>query len=338
MYHTILSIQLPSICSIPYKLHLFQMASLYSDLSCQKDLSLRDHAEEVSGPNLPDVSESLPVDQIIKHPKLEVLESVTAEDLISTLPNAIPNFPTKEECIDVAEVRIDGGFNHNGAQTANLDFNRTFAFSPTDVQLANQILSSIQRRFLLAGDSKTEIDSQKLFTAQADVSKEEMKKSDTSDNAVTFHSQILDDKFVQQIGNDNIKTSLQLDEHSKKDKGNLFQNSQASNISAESDMGGSDMSNDFEQFGKWSHCINTVSSVSSLENSPFPAQGDNSVSTTVKTENDMNVVSQMNGTKKLSKSRHLLPPCRVCGDQASGFHYGANTCEACKVGLISVQL
>ncbi|BFZ05222.1 hypothetical protein BsWGS_08261 [Bradybaena similaris] len=25
-----------------------------------------------------------------------------------------------------------------------------------------------------------------------------------------------------------------------------------------------------------------------------------------------------------------LPPCRVCGDQAAGFHYGANTCEACK--------
>ena len=27
----------------------------------------------------------------------------------------------------------------------------------------------------------------------------------------------------------------------------------------------------------------------------------------------------------------FLPPCRVCGDKASGFHYGANTCEACKV-------
>lgn len=27
----------------------------------------------------------------------------------------------------------------------------------------------------------------------------------------------------------------------------------------------------------------------------------------------------------------LLPPCRVCGEKASGFHYGVNTCEACKV-------
>lgn len=26
----------------------------------------------------------------------------------------------------------------------------------------------------------------------------------------------------------------------------------------------------------------------------------------------------------------LLPPCRVCQDRASGFHYGVNTCEACK--------
>lgn len=27
----------------------------------------------------------------------------------------------------------------------------------------------------------------------------------------------------------------------------------------------------------------------------------------------------------------LLPPCRVCGERASGLHYGANTCEPCKV-------
>lgn len=26
-----------------------------------------------------------------------------------------------------------------------------------------------------------------------------------------------------------------------------------------------------------------------------------------------------------------LPPCKICGATATGFHYGANTCEACKV-------
>ncbi|XP_033751722.1 vitamin D3 receptor-like isoform X2 [Pecten maximus] len=29
-------------------------------------------------------------------------------------------------------------------------------------------------------------------------------------------------------------------------------------------------------------------------------------------------------------STPMLPPCRVCGEKASGFHYGVNTCEACK--------
>ena len=25
-----------------------------------------------------------------------------------------------------------------------------------------------------------------------------------------------------------------------------------------------------------------------------------------------------------------LPPCRVCGGKASGFHYGVNTCQGCR--------
>ena len=31
------------------------------------------------------------------------------------------------------------------------------------------------------------------------------------------------------------------------------------------------------------------------------------------------------------KTTPMLPPCRVCGEKASGLHYGVNTCEACKV-------
>ncbi|XP_052801526.1 nuclear receptor subfamily 1 group D member 1-like [Mya arenaria] len=36
------------------------------------------------------------------------------------------------------------------------------------------------------------------------------------------------------------------------------------------------------------------------------------------------------GRSKPGRLRNMLPPCRVCCDHASGFHYGANTCEACK--------
>jgi len=26
----------------------------------------------------------------------------------------------------------------------------------------------------------------------------------------------------------------------------------------------------------------------------------------------------------------ILPPCKICDEKSSGYHYGANTCEACK--------
>jgi len=34
----------------------------------------------------------------------------------------------------------------------------------------------------------------------------------------------------------------------------------------------------------------------------------------------------------------MLPPCRICGEKASGFHYGVNTCEACKVSISRTRM
>jgi hypothetical protein len=33
-------------------------------------------------------------------------------------------------------------------------------------------------------------------------------------------------------------------------------------------------------------------------------------------------------------SEDKFEPCRVCGEQSSGWHCGAVTCEACKVKMI----
>ena len=51
--------------------------------------------------------------------------------------------------------------------------------------------------------------------------------------------------------------------------------------------------------------------------------------------NPADPAGQFGTTEKVLKDKKKediqLPPCRVCGSTASGFHFGVITCEACKV-------
>lgn len=38
-----------------------------------------------------------------------------------------------------------------------------------------------------------------------------------------------------------------------------------------------------------------------------------------------------------SSSRQSFVACRVCGDKASGYHYGVTSCEGCKVGCYFIM-
>ncbi len=50
------------------------------------------------------------------------------------------------------------------------------------------------------------------------------------------------------------------------------------------------------------------------------------------------IVSSTQGTARVRKRGRVtaLPPCIICGEKASGLHYGVNSCEACKVKIILV--
>lgn len=66
-------------------------------------------------------------------------------------------------------------------------------------------------------------------------------------------------------------------------------------------------------------------------------------SSTISTHNlDADVLPKIRSIKKVFKNSKQhppnpdsLPPCRVCGEKASGLHYGVNTCEPCKVNQIN---
>lgn len=75
----------------------------------------------------------------------------------------------------------------------------------------------------------------------------------------------------------------------------------------------------------------------------YPSQNPNSPSVSASGYESGEGNSQMSPDSasqpiKPASSQTQLPPCRVCGERASGFHYGVNTCEACKVWILILIL
>ena len=79
---------------------------------------------------------------------------------------------------------------------------------------------------------------------------------------------------------------------------------------------------------------------------PTPSPGSTPVTSGRVTSNLPSPPHRMTSYPGVTSLTHLLlpmkpslPPCRVCGGKASGYHYGVNTCQGCRVSrLLNVPL
>lgn len=216
-----------------------------------------------------------------------------------------------EQLLDIAKVKVEPGSPIEMLRDSNIGLYSEQ--NSSDLQIAGQILSSIRERFF------SDVSSTSEFTQQG---------ANSQPNG-------LNGMKVQKLDSILAQVNHLLGE-------NAFTNSVSSGLFPNCHLNGFQLS---QQVNTKSKICGDQNGVSCSENgSPARNQfaacnvvGLDCVSTTEGMNIEDGSEVQNVGMKQRVKSRHLLPPCRVCGDHASGFHYGANTCEACKVSSVFWQ-
>jgi len=227
-------------------------------------------------------------------------------DLDKTLSDFLPSTDI-QQFMDLTKVEVESpnSTHHiwDGEQTA---FN--YSSDLSDKQLTSRIISSIRKRFM----GSNPVFAQKNSNAQpvmCDESRVKVQKIDHSCHNILH-------QLEMNLGQDRNPDC----------QSEVFQYSPNMNSSPDSSIS---MVHGRSPIDSASGSPDDIAGI--MHFTSMNGFGNEFVSSSVGQDTEANVV--LAGTRPRSpvKSRHLLPPCRVCGDQASGFHYGANTCEACKV-------
>lgn len=79
---------------------------------------------------------------------------------------------------------------------------------------------------------------------------------------------------------------------------------------------------------------NDVQDINTIDYTCLQQQNDSSVDAPSSTETDVGIKKKRRRKREKNLDpppEPILPPCSICEEKSSGYHYGANTCEACKV-------
>lgn len=267
-----------------------------------------------------DLADTFKVGELDKHlagltSNNHLLVDTNDADLDETLADVIPPDDI-EQFLDLSKVKVEAdSLESNVSESAH----SALLNNSSDVRLTSHILSSIRKRFFPeVGSSSTIAHSNPNAQSNTCERRVKVPKLDQSCENLNNHR-------VGQNSKPDFQTST-------------FQYSPNMNSSSECSTDATCRETSLSAFHNMMspydiNCqSNTDADIGQYHS--FNSSAMDFVRSTAEGGIDTSIDPSMSAPKSPPKSRHLLPPCRVCGDQASGFHYGANTCEACKVGSV----